>query len=357
MKQTQNDYTIVKGNGEDKELEKYRLCFERNGTPRDMQNLEWLHRQNLPGRNMIYYAMHNEMIASIYTALPVILRINGLLKPGLQSIDTLTDMEYRGKGLFIKLATRLYEDAVNDKYEFIYGFPNDNSAPGFFKKLQWKSFGEAPFLFKPLNPLYFLKKIFTRKKSTDFSSTNYVFDVSTIKHIDKDISIRPITIFDNAYNEIWKHAAENIGVCVDRSAEYMNWRYINKPGENYYRFGIYMQEKLSGIVVFSIKNKHDGLIGYLMELIFDPSITGIGKQLLKFTTGLFKKHKVDVVLAWNIPGTFNHNAYKQSGYYHLPEKIRPQKLFLGAKLFNQSMEPIMGNIKKWYISYSDSDTA
>ena len=99
------------------------------------------------------------------------------------------------------------------------------------------------------------------------------------------------------------------------------------------------------------------MIGYIMELVFDPANEKAGKQLLKFSSMLFRKHKVDVVLAWSIPGTFNHASYKKSGYYRLPEKLRPQKLFVGARVFDPAKANLIGDFKNWYLSYSDSDTA
>ncbi|MEO6671546.1 MAG: GNAT family N-acetyltransferase [Ferruginibacter sp.] len=357
MQNTQSEYRIIKGTAGDEELEKYMLCFLRDGADRNMANLKWLHHENLLHSNVIYYAMKGEEMAAIYTALPVIFRINQQLFPALQSIDTLTDIDHRGKGLFIKLANALYNDAAANQYKLVYGFPNPNSAPGFYKKLHWQSFGEAPFLFKPLNPFYFFKKIIKRKPHTDFSSSNYIFNAPQGKDVNKDIVIRQVNLFEEDYNEIWKLASKQIHICVDRSAAYLNWRYVDKPGEHYYRYGIYSNNKLSGIVVFSIKNKHGGLVAYVMELVFDPAKINLGKQLLKFANGLCKKNKVDVVLAWSIPGCFNYAAYKGSGYYNLPEKLRPQKLYLGARSFDESLAPMLSNIKNWYISYSDSDTA
>ncbi|MEO7523506.1 MAG: GNAT family N-acetyltransferase, partial [Ferruginibacter sp.] len=254
MQQTQTEYSIVKGAAGNEELENYRLCFERNGTDRDMSNLEWLHHKNLLNTNVIYYAIKAGFIAGIYTALPVIFKINDKLLPGLQSIDTLTDMDHRGKGLFLKLANKLNMDAPANGFALIYGFPNDNSATGFFRKLKWTSFGEAPFLIKPLSTYYFLKKLLIRKKHTDFSSSNYIFEAPQAKQLGQDCIIKVIRNFDKDYDRLWKLTSENIKVCVDRGSTYMNWRYVIKPGEHYYRYGFYKNDKLAGAIVFSIKN-------------------------------------------------------------------------------------------------------
>ena len=167
MKNNGIDYKIVKGLADNDELDNYRLCFERNGTKRDIKNLQWLHQQNLAKVNTIYYAMNESKVAAIYTAMPVVFNINGEKKIALQSIDTLTDLEHRGKGLFPKLAAKLYDDAVENGFELVYGFPNENSAPGFFKKLKWSSFGEAPFLLKPMKITYFIKNFLKKSKITN----------------------------------------------------------------------------------------------------------------------------------------------------------------------------------------------
>lgn len=356
MKQSESEYTAIKIHASDEELEKYRTCFQKNGTQRDISNLKWLHQQNLLKEDMIYYAVKQNQLAAIYTALPVKVRINGQVKKALQSIDTLTDENHRGKGLFIKLANMLYNEAPEFGYSFVFGFPNANSAPGFFNKLKWVSFGEAPFLVKPFNIFYFLKKFINRNKRNVYKTSNHVFNYPELIRINNQVQIKQITRFEDDYNTIWNSAAKNIKICVERDADYMNWRYIDKPGENYCCYGLYKSGVLQGVIVFAIKAKHDGLLGYIMDVVFLPEDTWTAKKLLKFANNTFRQENVDAALAWSIPGAFNYNCYKKRGYFWLPEKLRPQKLFLGARGFIMQDKDAVEDKANWYISYSDSDT-
>ncbi len=356
MEEKAVEYKIVKGIADNAELEQYRVCFVNNGTDRVLKNLQWLHQQNLVKTNTIYYAMHDNDIAGIYTALPVLFKIGNDVKPALQSIDTLTDVAHRGKGLFPKLAKKLYADAEADKYSLVYGIPNDSSGPGFFNKLQWTSFGEIPFLVKPLNLLYIINKILKRKINNPAPDSNYSYNAVSSKKLNNNTSIKQIDSFDEEYDSLWKNVSKNINVCVNRNADYMNWRFVTKPDEIYYRYGLYENNILQGIVVYTIKRKHGGLIGYLMELIYNPQNLTAGKQLLNFASIECKKEKADTILAWSIPESFNYKAYKQSGYYNLPEKLRPQKLFLGVRSFDKPNDGMILDIKNWYLSYADSDT-
>lgn len=54
-----------------------------------------------------------------------------------QSGDTMTHKNHTGKGLFTLLAKMTYSLAEEKGAEMVFGFPNDNSYPGFVKKLDW----------------------------------------------------------------------------------------------------------------------------------------------------------------------------------------------------------------------------
>ncbi|MCX6233237.1 MAG: GNAT family N-acetyltransferase [Bacteroidetes bacterium] len=76
-----------------------------------------------------------------YGVFPITMTIDGNDYLVAQSGDTMTAPEHRKKGLFIDLAKKTYELAKEKNIQFIFGFPNDNSYPGFKIKLDWEFFG------------------------------------------------------------------------------------------------------------------------------------------------------------------------------------------------------------------------
>jgi hypothetical protein len=79
--------------------------------------------------------------AAYYGAFPINLTMNGTSYLVAQSGDTMTAPNHRKKGLFIQLAEKTYQLAKEKKIEFVFGFPNENSYPGFQNKLKWVFFG------------------------------------------------------------------------------------------------------------------------------------------------------------------------------------------------------------------------
>lgn len=356
MEEERTQYDIVKGIGNDEELEKYRQCFIFNGSDKSLGILKWMHQQNLPGLNSIYYAIDRETkdIAAIYTYLPVILKCMEKVVNGMQSFDTLTDKRHRSRGLFIKLASKIEKEESLKNNELVYGFPNENSVHGFVKKLGFTYFGEVPILIKPFRISYFFNKILKRKQAgMPQSNCGMLIPQPKLKG---HVEIKEISEFDEAYDELYNAISPQIKIGVNRNAAYMNWRYIAKPYEIYARYGLYENNQLCGVVVFTLKNKHGGKIGYLMELLYDPKNEKAGNHLLKFCSSTLKKNDADLVLAWCFDHSFNSACIRKNGYYKFPEKFRPQKLGFITKTLNSKNAKDIYNLKNWYISYSDSDT-
>ncbi len=84
----------------------------------------------------IAYASDGEP-AAFYGVYSQPLVIDGHTVLAAQSGDTMTHKNHTGKGLFIRLAEMTFKLAKEKSISFVFGFPNNNSYPGFVKKLGW----------------------------------------------------------------------------------------------------------------------------------------------------------------------------------------------------------------------------
>lgn len=75
--------------------------------------------------------------AAYYGVFPVVLDYFGKDYLVAQSGETMTSPEHQKKGLFTRLAKETYKKSKEEGIELVFGFPNENSAPGFTKKLDW----------------------------------------------------------------------------------------------------------------------------------------------------------------------------------------------------------------------------
>jgi hypothetical protein len=78
----------------------------------------------------------NNNEGAYYGVFPIKIIYNNKELLAAQSGDTMTLLQHRGKGLFTNLARHTFAYASEVGVAFIFGFPNNNSLPG-FKKMGW----------------------------------------------------------------------------------------------------------------------------------------------------------------------------------------------------------------------------
>lgn len=97
--------------------------------------LNWLYLSNPAGLVVGTDAWVEGRLAATYVTIPARLRVDGVQVRGLLSLNTATDPDFQGKGLFTRLATAVFERAAREGYACVYGIANANSTPGFTRKL------------------------------------------------------------------------------------------------------------------------------------------------------------------------------------------------------------------------------
>jgi GNAT superfamily N-acetyltransferase len=97
--------------------------------------LRWLYIQNPCGHAVGMDVFWGDNLAAHYVCVPSRVSICGKSVRALLSLNTATHPNFRGKGLFTKLAGATYTFASELGYSLVYGVANANSTPGFTKKL------------------------------------------------------------------------------------------------------------------------------------------------------------------------------------------------------------------------------
>lgn len=82
-----------------------------------------------------YLAYLDNRPVAYYGVVPTLLSIRQQKVLAAQSCDTMTHPAHQKKGLFVTLARQTFELAKQEGIHLVFGFPNQNSYPGFIKHL------------------------------------------------------------------------------------------------------------------------------------------------------------------------------------------------------------------------------
>jgi hypothetical protein len=340
------------------DLALFKATFERNGSPRTLTHLKWQYLDNPTSKLYVDFAIPQEdrsRAAAIYSVMPVHFRVSGQRMLGVQSLDTLTDVDFRGKGLFTTLAKQVFARCERDGVCCVYGFPNANSAPGFFRKLEWTRLDPVPFLIKPLSANYFLRRL---GLLAPLASKLPQVPVALARRplLPRSQEVRPITRFGPEFDGLWERFAQGIGVAVHRDAQYLEWRLRKKPGQQYQIVGLYENGRLLAFCAFDVQDKHGGRVGYILELLHEPGRVTEATRLLQEAIAELSSNGAEVVLAWCLEHSSNRPAFREEGFVALPQRLRPITLHVGVRSLAAPAEANLGNRRNWYLSYLDSDT-
>lgn len=344
---------------DDADLGRFQACFAENGFPRGIDMLRWQYLEAPDAQLLVDFAVEGdgnaEIVGGIYAVFPVDCIVGGTTRRGAQSLDTMTDARYRGRGLFVNLARSVYERCAAGGVAFVYGFPNGNSVHGFLTKLGWTSLDPVPFLVRPLRSRYFLSKV-PLLGALLGALPDLRLPAPRSPQLRGDQSLTRVNQFGDEFTALWREFSRDIGVAVERDAAYLRWRFDRKPGEEYHTYAYHVSSRLAGFVTYCVKEKHGGRIGYVMELITAPTHPEGSRLLLRHALADLVARGADAVLVWNLEHSSTHAAFRGAGFLPLPERLRPIELHFGVRAFDPGVASAVADRRSWYLSYCDSDT-
>lgn len=125
-----------------KELLKHRLSiealfFESFGKRPIGQVWDWAYMDNPNGEPIVSMCYDDCRLVGHYAIVPLPLSNRNVRKRTYISMTTMVAESHRKYGLFTQLAKENYRIAVEVGVDFVFGFPNTQSAPGFRNRLGW----------------------------------------------------------------------------------------------------------------------------------------------------------------------------------------------------------------------------
>lgn len=131
---------IVKDKSELLRYKKEILDLFRESYGKDLPSdlWDWAYMNNPFGNPYAALAFDDGLVAH-YAVIPYpLMNKSGAKQKSFLSMTTMVAKTHRKYGLFTKLATLTYDELKKDGADFVMGFPNQMSAPGFRKRLEWE---------------------------------------------------------------------------------------------------------------------------------------------------------------------------------------------------------------------------
>jgi len=283
------------------------------------------------GQAIQYGMWDDEILVGYHVLHPIPMKIKNNVEKILFSMATMTHPDYRGQGIFQKLTKTSYEKATNLGYKSIIGFPNKNSQKTFFEKLNWINLGT-------INEYY--------TETFDLQFKNFT-----------NFKISRLEIFDNRINEIWNSNKHNHDFIIERSMNYLNWRFIetpkikfqNQPISEYFCF---LLERENPETYFVIK-KYGTENAHIVDIFGKLNKENI-LEILKYSFEFCKREKISYLSFW--PDSNSNNQHLFSILDECKFQKKSSETFRGICILDNKIKKLIGEKPNWFYTMSDSDT-
>lgn len=82
------------------------------------------------------------------------------------------------------------------------------------------------------------------------------------------LTVRQVSRFDARHDELWRSVARGYTTAVVRDASYLNWKYVDQPGQDLVRLELIDGSEVVGVAIWSLREP-DGIYGYRRALLLD----------------------------------------------------------------------------------------
>jgi GNAT superfamily N-acetyltransferase len=170
----------------------------------------WHNIENPAGQSIIETAWDGGRLAGVYGLSPRWLSVRGERVYGALSDIAITHPDYRYRGIFSALGKSLYRRAEESGIKILYGFPTEHSRHGFKTALGWNCLCGCREM-----ACWACGKGGSREGPDGVCQVQEVGDV---------------------FDLLWRRLAGGLfrqAVLVARDSRYLEWRFLNHPGEKY----------------------------------------------------------------------------------------------------------------------------
>jgi hypothetical protein len=250
-------------------------------------------------------------IVGFYSIHPIKISIKKNQLLGGYSFLTMTHPDHKKRGVFTNLAMKTYDEAKKRDYQFIIGFANDNSFPGFVKRLGFKEITKINLI---------------RIKSKNAS------EICKIK----------FNKYPKQIPGLWKNfeLKDNYPIKIERTMKFLNWRFVKNPIFKYY----ICYKRNNYLFIYKKYGNTFHIIDFMLTdkkyygVLIDSAIKKADELKCKEIT-LWSPKKFSSIIKIN-----QKNFQEEIGNSH----------FI-VKTFNKKYLNLMEDINNWYFTMADAD--
>ena len=311
---------------------------------------EWLYYKNPDGMARVWVACapHTDEIIGVAAAFPRQLYLDGRILRGYVLGDFCIHPEHRSLGPALALQKNSLEDLSGEGAGFVLDFPS-TSMLAIYKRLRIEATENMIRFAKPLRANRQIQQRISNKLAARAvaSAANVALRIRDAGLSRK--SAWTITEESTACGEEFTRASAEwslgVGICTARTAQYLNWRFLQHPQRRYGLLTARKEGKLCGFLIFHLAGEDGTVVDLLAQ---DDAVC---KALLVETIEIGRHRGVNTLCAPFLSSQGRRRLLEDCGFQ--PRESSP--LVLLTLPWAGSCEPKQ-DAGRWYLTHGDRES-
>ncbi|HJM57282.1 MAG: hypothetical protein CMJ98_10640 [Planctomycetes bacterium] len=275
-----------------------------------------------------------------------------------QTGDVMTDPEHRGQGVFSDLDRRAMSAAAERGWAFVFGLPNRQSAHIFVEHLGWESVGRIrPYTFvlhaDAAARAERMKAGRLAAMATPWRAWRGNMRRGHLRNVAFDtLTSVALPRFDESLEPLMQAVAAQWPWMVERSADYLNWRFIDAPSGRFRAHGVFDTEgAMQAFVVIQLPGDGES-VGHVVDLVARDSVAWAGA--MEAALGHLDKLGASVARAHAIEGSDWEKRLGSAGF--VGSKAEDYKIVIVHHLDeSHALAAVARDPASWFFTDGDRD--
>jgi GNAT superfamily N-acetyltransferase len=162
------------------------------------------------------------------------------------------------------------------------------------------------------------------------------------------VSIQEVARFPSEVDTLWEQVSPQIPAAFERSARFLNWRFVDCPGLTYRRFLLYRENNLAGYLVTRLGEPVELPLGVVVDVFAAPDDSAALDTLLAFGVAVLAPESEYLEAAASHPVW--QKALRRAGFVPV-RTMRPTVVCSDPALRSE----LAGLLDNWHFTKADHD--
>jgi hypothetical protein len=286
-------------------------CF---GRPLSEEHWRWkLKRLAAPVEN-VWLAFDGDRPIFQYAGIPVRYQLPGGEAIAMVSVDTMTDPDFRRRGLLSEVGRRCYDAWREAGVPFVIGLPNQQWGSRTVA-LGWEELFPMRWLIRPLRPEALLARRLKwpalGRLAWAGALWNAIWDRGAA---DTALRVRPIKRAGPEFDQLWQRCRDETRISVVRDSAWVDWRYLTAPSHDYRVLLAERDGQPAGYIAYRLEMTTGAPWGFIAELLAPQDDPTARRALIACAVSEMRAAGAVAATVLAVPRTRMHAALRRAGF-------------------------------------------